>query len=153
MASLSRAARKRQTRHERLLAEGQAILRQRQREWEEKTHPVLPKKCRKPRRKKRAEQPRAAKEKSKPLRERKRVTYAQYIRSAWWKERRLIAIQEAGGQCENCLSRLNLEVHHKNYKRRFRELAKDLQVLCNDCHDDLHLSKVLGVSVDAFLMK
>jgi len=60
--------------------------------------------------------------------------YQDYIRSAQWKAIRQVMLKRADGRCENCSSRLNLEVHHKHYETFKRESFSDLKVLCRSCH-------------------
>lgn len=64
--------------------------------------------------------------------------YQKYLRSEWWRGRRLKALEYAGRRCERCQSTRRLEVHHRNYHRLFGELDVDLEVLCRDCHAGHH---------------
>lgn len=75
-------------------------------------------------------------------RERKRwlaagAKYPAYMKTKWWRLRRAVAVREAGGRCI-CGSPGPLNVHHKNYKRLWRELREDLEVRCRSCHAGVH---------------
>lgn len=72
------------------------------------------------------------------------VDYAKYMQSPHWKATRSAALLRAGNMCEVCLSTRQLEVHHKNYERLYRELPTDLAVLCKSCHDDAHFGDPFG---------
>jgi hypothetical protein len=78
------------------------------------------------------------------------VPYDKYIRSSWWVRRRQQALDDAGRCCEHCglhESIVRLNVHHRNYKRLYRERRRDLVVLCVNCHGEVHLADVFGVDV------
>jgi 5-methylcytosine-specific restriction endonuclease McrA len=62
------------------------------------------------------------------------LTYAEYLRTPHWRSLRAWAIERAGGKCQLCGSRKDLEVHHNCYDRLGAELPSDLVVLCDDCH-------------------
>lgn len=66
------------------------------------------------------------------------LSYAEYLRSDWWKERRALAIQQAGGRCQVCNSPDSLNVHHRSYDRLGYEPLSDLTVLCRPCHALFH---------------
>lgn len=62
--------------------------------------------------------------------------YQAYLRSAQWKNIRDALFKMRGKKCELCKQgALHFHVHHLTYERLGRELAKDLQVVCSDCHD------------------
>lgn len=61
-----------------------------------------------------------------------------YLRSEWWKQRRLLALMNAGKSCEVCFAQRGLEVHHITYKNLEAEKDEDLMVLCQECHDAAH---------------
>jgi len=67
--------------------------------------------------------------------------YRQYLRTEGWKHRRQVALDRAGGFCEDCGVRSSLEVHHRTYERRGAERPKDLVAICGQCHDERHLGK------------
>ena len=62
-----------------------------------------------------------------------------YLRSPWWKQRRLAALRLGGWQCAECGGRNGLDVHHLIYDRLYGEEDADLQVLCRTCHDTAHV--------------
>lgn len=69
------------------------------------------------------------------------LPYQEYLQSEHWQTVRRSALEAAGWQCELCGADYidcSLEVHHKTYERRGRELPGDLQVLCADCHRSIH---------------
>jgi len=47
------------------------------------------------------------------------------------------AVEEKGYECENCGSREEIEVHHRDKNRCNNELG-NLIVLCSDCHNTVH---------------
>lgn len=67
-----------------------------------------------------------------------RAEYDAYLHSQAWRNRRLAAIEAAGGRCQLCNSPDNLEAHHRTYVRFGRELPGDLTVLCGECHQLYH---------------
>lgn len=77
------------------------------------------------------------------------ATYGKYLESKHWRRRRKQAIAAAGTKCERCQSGLNLHVHHRSYKRLWREKKTDLEVLCSSCHDAHHRAEHWGLTVDA----
>ena len=64
--------------------------------------------------------------------------YVAYMRSDEWREMRQRKLDQAGRECEKCGATSALEVHHKTYRRLWNERMSDLQVLCDDCHNDVH---------------
>lgn len=66
------------------------------------------------------------------------LSYAQYLRSRWWKSRREVALRMAGEQCQRCGAGKELVVHHLSYERLGAELPQDLEVLCWSCHEVTH---------------
>ncbi len=65
-------------------------------------------------------------------------TYIDYLQGKWWKGKRLQKLQSVRHRCERCSSTKKLQVHHKHYKSLGREKNKDLEVLCDSCHDKEH---------------
>ena len=55
-----------------------------------------------------------------------------------WKRKRQEAFRRYGSECAVCLSKGQLHVHHITYKRLYNENLKDLRVLCEKCHKELH---------------
>ncbi len=65
--------------------------------------------------------------------------YKEYLKTRHWQKTRAAALKRAGGKCQLCGERAGaLNVHHNSYSRRGRELAGDLVVLCESCHDVFH---------------
>jgi 5-methylcytosine-specific restriction endonuclease McrA len=64
--------------------------------------------------------------------------YRQYLRSEGWKLRRQVALDRAGGFCEDCGARESFEVHHRTYKRKGNERPEDLVAVCRRCHQERH---------------
>ena len=67
--------------------------------------------------------------------------YGQYLRSPGWKQRRQVALDRAGGFCEDCGARTSLDVHHRTYKRKGNERPEDLVAVCRRCHGERHRGK------------
>lgn len=65
--------------------------------------------------------------------------YLDYLASAQWRAMRQRVLIRDKYACVRCghVSRNN-DVHHKTYARFKRELTKDLETLCRDCHERLH---------------
>lgn len=74
-----------------------------------------------------------------------------YLQSVHWKEKRARKLKQVHGYCERCgrmysivkigskdVKLAFMDVHHRNYKRLFREQMSDLQVLCRSCHKKEH---------------
>lgn len=68
----------------------------------------------------------------------KKLTYDEYLKSDHWQHMRRIAREHYGDQCALCGKTDGLDVHHRTYARRGREMLKDLTVLCRDCHRHFH---------------
>src|ERR1035437_234553 len=66
------------------------------------------------------------------------VTYKEYLLSDVWKRKREQKLKESGYKCEECNSKIFLQVHHKTYKHIFKEPMKDLKTLCEVCHKANH---------------
>ena len=69
---------------------------------------------------------------------RARMTYAEYIVSGLWAERRAARLEKDGGRCQGCGSSENLHVHHKTYERLGSELPDDIVTVCEVCHGFIH---------------
>lgn len=72
------------------------------------------------------------------LRELQSMPYAEYLQSDEWKETRKSALKRARYRCELCYRGGELHTHHKTYERLGEEHAKDLIVLCKECHAKFH---------------
>ncbi len=67
--------------------------------------------------------------------------YYDYLGSESWERIKDRVLFRDDYICQNCgTSRLyiTLHVHHKTYKRVFRERLSDLVTLCEDCHKVKH---------------
>jgi 5-methylcytosine-specific restriction endonuclease McrA len=64
--------------------------------------------------------------------------YGYYLESDGWKIKRKQKLKENGEICDICKGNLNLQIHHKTYKNVGDELMDDLQVLCRNCHTQVH---------------
>lgn len=73
-----------------------------------------------------------------------RPQYHSYIKSPAWFRVRNAALAFYKNRCDMCGSTVNLQVHHKTYKRLGREEMRDLQVLCGECHQSVHETSQSG---------
>jgi len=64
--------------------------------------------------------------------------YEEYLESGDWRVMRKRALKLAHYRCERCGFRGILHVHHKTYARLGDEDLDDLQVLCEECHNEEH---------------
>lgn len=78
--------------------------------------------------------------------------YLAYLNSPGWRTTRNRALKRVEWRCERCVSKRELEVHHKSYERLGAEWDSDLQVLCSSCHEDEHLEQ-LEQSPDRIYLK
>ena len=62
--------------------------------------------------------------------------YRQYLKTKWWKARRLKFIGK-NPFCYCCGDKAS-EVNHRCYARKGREKDKDLVAICRDCHENIH---------------
>lgn len=71
------------------------------------------------------------------------MTYDQYLKTDWWKRRSEQYKRKVGYICEDCGYKPvgELHVHHKTYKRMFREKDKDLEALCRYHHLEVRHGK------------
>jgi 5-methylcytosine-specific restriction endonuclease McrA len=66
-------------------------------------------------------------------------TYHEYLASPQWAAMRERAFAIHGRKCNICGREYDLIVHHKDYKRLFRENPrKDLEIRCHGCHNNGH---------------
>ena len=71
----------------------------------------------------------------------------EFLRSAVWQDMRRRVMTRAGGMCEGCQVRRAVQVHHRNYDRKFgREMLFDLVAVCRECHTAIHNPDDLRVS-------
>jgi hypothetical protein len=67
-----------------------------------------------------------------------RLTYAQYIASDAWRERRAQQIEKDSRRCQGCGSTDDLHVHHRTYDRLGAEAPGDIVTVCEVCHGFIH---------------
>lgn len=67
-----------------------------------------------------------------------RMSYADYLLTVEWRAVRSRKLSMADNRCELCHDARSLNVHHRVYGRRGRELLRDLVVLCRSCHERHH---------------
>jgi hypothetical protein len=75
----------------------------------------------------------------------RKLPYAEYLKTPHWQRLRERALVSAGYRCQVCNSGQGpLNVHHRTYERRGRELPSDLIVLCEKCHSLFHSQREPG---------
>jgi len=76
------------------------------------------------------------------VRKHKRVptNYHTYIKSKFWKRRKIELFKTRSKLCDKCGSNKNIQVHHLKYDylQFGKEKDSDLAILCNDCHELFH---------------
>jgi NAD-dependent SIR2 family protein deacetylase len=71
--------------------------------------------------------------------------YKKYLKSDKWKKIKETILDRDCHKCVICgvgLSNRNVNIHHLNYENIYDEKREDLISLCNDCHEDIHKSKM-----------
>jgi len=69
------------------------------------------------------------------------MPYDDYLQTPEWRRRRDRSLSLAGWTCTRCDAQRTLRVHHRTYERRGQELDTDLEVLCQTCHEGLHVDE------------
>ena len=69
------------------------------------------------------------------------MNYLAYLRSPEWREKRKEFIDAVDGECEECRSKKNLQVHHLTYDNIGEESEEDVEVLCKECHENKEMEK------------
>lgn len=67
--------------------------------------------------------------------------YDDYLLTKHWRSKRKEIIAERSGVCQKCKIKIpegKMHVHHLTYERIGDELATDLMLLCEDCHNAIH---------------
>ncbi|MDY0227232.1 MAG: HNH endonuclease signature motif containing protein [Desulfomicrobium apsheronum] len=89
--------------------------------------------------------PKRSKKKGKGKKQKKKsvlqtMPYKAYLKTEYWKKVREAKFAQAGKQCQICGCTDGLEVHHRHYKFRGRELhhLDCLMVLCRKHHQLVH---------------
>jgi hypothetical protein len=70
-------------------------------------------------------------------------TYDEYLASPYWLAFRQRLLSERGA-CDDCGTRQSLQLHHLSYARLGAEVAADVRVLCQPCHEKVHGRKFKG---------
>ena len=75
-----------------------------------------------------------------PMRIHRSQQYQRYVgnRSPEWLAKREEAFETHGRYCCTCKTKYPLVVHHLTYDRLEYETMDDLQILCWNCHDEIH---------------
>ena len=89
----------------------------------------------------------SAKKKYLPTSEEKREEYKSLLQTQEWQDYRKAVIAYYGSKCQKCGATDNLHVHHNAYQKSAAILPwgyyyKDLQVLCEKCHNEEHDVKI-----------
>lgn len=72
----------------------------------------------------------------------RRENYVAYLNSYAWKEKRAEALFIFGTRCQECGSKVTIQVHHRHYESFEREHPADLEILCEDCHEEADRERV-----------
>lgn len=64
--------------------------------------------------------------------------YKEYLSSPEWNLKRKKVLDRANYICEICKTKRAYQVHHKNYKRIYKEKLSDLIATCGICHQAEH---------------
>ena len=68
--------------------------------------------------------------------------YWKYLESPHWKALRQEAFKRDGYKCRHCGKSSQLRGHHKRYRKNlFLCTVKDIETLCEPCHDLFHRTK------------
>lgn len=68
-----------------------------------------------------------------------KTEYDEYLKSVQWKNFKLSLILIRGKKCEACgATNKRLDGHHLTYERLGNELPEDVQLLCRNCHENIH---------------
>jgi hypothetical protein len=79
-----------------------------------------------------------------------RMTYAEYISSDRWRDRRAERLEKDARRCQGCGSEDGLHVHHRTYERLGCELPGDIITVCETCHVFIHQEQArTGKPLDA----
>src|SRR5687768_12923038 len=70
-----------------------------------------------------------------------REFYLAYLNSPAWRATRNRALRLANWTCQQCGGKRDLQVHHRSYERLGREWDQDLEVVCDDCHREVHIEQ------------
>lgn len=65
--------------------------------------------------------------------------YDQYLQSEHWAKLKSAIRARDRGKCRICKSEDNLHVHHVRYREIYNVTKSDLILLCESCHDRVHI--------------
>lgn len=74
--------------------------------------------------------------------------YHAYLQSPLWKSFRSHTIAARGNKCQDCASRIGLQVHHESYQYIAEETDEDVRVLCPACHQKADAARRAEVRSD-----
>lgn len=69
------------------------------------------------------------------------ASYAGYLRSRVWRDKRREALARDQWRCVRCEGRIRLQVHHVRYEKLGQERLDSLETLCERCHKGHHKAK------------
>lgn len=73
------------------------------------------------------------------IQELQNMPYGEYLQTEEWNQTRQAALKRAKYACQLCnADHIELHVHHRTYERLGQEYARDLIVLCKQCHSKFH---------------
>lgn len=73
-----------------------------------------------------------------------KMSYKQYMGSAYWKKRKLLYWSKFGKSCAICQKKQGVTLHHKTYNVKYGEEPDDcLVALCPFHHHEFHLNHEL----------
>ena len=79
-----------------------------------------------------------------------RAKYPAYLESSLWRAKRRAIKEYYHYRCAYChrsqYDSVIIQVHHKHYDTLYHEKPNDLEVVCNQCHAEIHGMAVLGRS-------
>ena len=65
-------------------------------------------------------------------------SYKSYLLSNTWQKKRIAVFARDKNKCQYCGNKAR-HIHHLTYINIYNELLKDLQAVCEECHNILHL--------------
>lgn len=72
------------------------------------------------------------------------MLYSEYLKTPHWQAMRQKVLAYWDNRCAICSSDKRIDVHHRTYDRRGRELLTDLIPLCRSCHQTFHETRKLA---------
>lgn len=79
-----------------------------------------------------------------------RMSYRQYMGSAYWKKRKLLYWSKHGKKCAVCERKLGVTLHHKKYDNAFNGKEPDdfFVALCGKHHHEFHQNHKLASNME-----